>query len=263
MIFASSPIFSQRPWGDKELNVLYKYESKQPIGEIWLLSDFQGMRTVLSDKNGNQIYPDDIKKEFAGFEIPRFPLLVKLISAKKWLSVQVHPDDENARKLEEEPWGKTECWYFLSEGKIAVGLKTNTSNPEEINMDSLEILKTNKGDLVLIEAGVVHTLGPESKLIEIQQASDATYRLYDWNRGRELHTEKAREVIDFNKKAKVIQNFSSTDLGYFTVKKTHLATGTGIAVTLENKPQLHVVLNDRISLKNEFLWVKMGKRDWI
>ncbi|MFO7881806.1 MAG: type I phosphomannose isomerase catalytic subunit [Kosmotogaceae bacterium] len=263
MIFTSRPIFSQRPWGDRELNALYNYKSKQPVGEIWLLSDFQEMRTMLKDKNDSTTYPDNIKKEFAGFEVPRFPLLIKLISAKDWLSVQVHPDDNKARKLEEEPWGKTECWYFLTKGKIAAGFRNQPSDLEKINMNKLQILDTNKGDLVFIEPGVVHTLGPGSKLIEIQQASDATYRIYDWNRGRELHIEKAKKVINFSKSAKIIQDFSSANFNYFTVKKTSTASGTGIAVTLENKPQLYVVLNDRISLGNDFLWIKMGKKDWL
>ncbi|MGC9384548.1 MAG: type I phosphomannose isomerase catalytic subunit [Kosmotogaceae bacterium] len=263
MIFTAQPIFSPRPWGDSNLNNLYNYDSKQPIGEVWLLSDFQGMRTLLNDSNGSQLYPDDIKDKFANFKIPRFPLLIKLISAKEWLSLQVHPDDTSARKLEQEPWGKTECWYFLTEGKIAAGFKTPPTNFEKINMDDLEIIKTNKGDLVFIEPGLVHTLGPESKLIEIQQASDATYRIYDWGRGRELHTDKAKRVAIFGKKAKVFPEFVSADFGYFIVKKVRTASGIGTAVTIEEKPQLYIVLNDSISLDIDFLWIEMGKKGWM
>ncbi|TYB87214.1 MAG: phosphoheptose isomerase [Kosmotoga sp.] len=263
MIFTSKPIFSPRPWGDKDLNKLYNYKNDLPIGEVWLLSDFQGMRTPLKGKIGKHTYPDEIKNEFAGFDIPRFPLLIKLISAKEWLSVQVHPDDINAREFEKEPWGKTECWYFLTKGKIAAGFKVSTSDIETVSMDDLQIIETNKGDLVFIEPGLVHTLGPSSKLIEVQQASDATYRIYDWDRGRELHTEKAKRVTDFKKKAKIISEFTSADFKYFTVKKTLSASGTGIAVTLENKPKLYVLIDDIITLDNDFLWVTMGKKEWI
>jgi mannose-6-phosphate isomerase len=135
-----------------------------------------------------------------------FPLLVKLLDAREWLSVQVHPDDTLADVLEGEPRGKTECWYILKaepDAEIIYGLKNGISKQQyqyALNSgNDLELLhkvKVQKGDFIFVPAGTIHAIGPGIVLYELQQTSDTTYRLYDWDRcgidgnPRELHIEK-------------------------------------------------------------------------
>ncbi|AKI96500.1 type I phosphomannose isomerase catalytic subunit [Kosmotoga pacifica] len=260
MILRSEPVFSPRPWGNWKLNELYGVESDEPIGEVWLLSDIDSMKTPLKSGDGLH-YPGEFIEEFCGRKINRFPLLIKFISTRDWLSVQVHPDDDTARKLEGEPWGKTECWYFTSRGKIAAGFKEKTL-PEQIGPDSLSYFELDTGDFVGLPAGLVHALGPDSNLIEIQQASDITYRTYDWGRGRELHIEKAKKAIRPELRPKIIRGLKErVKLGFFSVTPAMEVTGTGIAVVIGEKPELFVVIKDRFSREHPFLWIIVEMRD--
>lgn len=145
---------------------------------------------------------DDFKK-FCGGD---YPLLVKVIQANDTLSIQVHPDDDWAVKLEGEGnRGKTECWYVLDaapDAKLVYGIKEGYSNEvlakaitENKLEDYLEFVNVKKGDFVFIPAGTVHAIGAGLRLMEVQQSCDLTYRLYDWGRGREVHIEKGLAVI--------------------------------------------------------------------
>jgi mannose-6-phosphate isomerase len=142
-----------------------------------------------------------------------FPILTKIITANDWLSVQVHPDDAYAQRVERQPFGKTECWYILAAepgAQLVVGWARETSRAEcerRIAEGTLaEILRkvdVRAGDTVYIPAGLVHAIGPGVTVFETQQASDLTYRLFDWNRkgldgkSRELHVQKATDVLDY------------------------------------------------------------------
>ena len=129
-----------------------------------------------------------------------YPLLVKIIQANESLSIQVHPDDDSAKKLEgTSAVGKTECWYVLdcdenaeliySKEQIKEAILNNTFE------DFLNVVPVSKGDFIFISAGTVHAIGKGLRLLEIQQSCDITYRLYDWGRDRELHVEKGVAVL--------------------------------------------------------------------
>lgn len=150
-------------------------------------------------------HPNGMQKEFYDFAGGDFPLLVKVIQADDTLSVQVHPNDETAERLENSR-GKTECWYVLSARKgarLVYGLDDEYS-PEELEdaiendylEDMLFYADVKAGDFIYIPAGTVHAIGGGLRLLEVQQSSDITYRLYDWGRGRECHVKKAIACID-------------------------------------------------------------------
>ncbi len=144
-------------------------------------------------------HPNGCQKDFEKFVGGDYPLLVKVIQANDRLSVQVHPDDETAQ-LYEHCRGKTECWYVLSADKDAQlvhGMNGIYSASEirraiETNSlaDFLRYVKVEAGDFIYIPAGTVHAIGGGLRLLEVQQSSDITYRLFDWGRGRECHIEK-------------------------------------------------------------------------
>ena len=134
----------------------------------------------------------------------RFPLLLKFLFPHEKLSVQVHPDDDTARSTG-QPWGKTECWYVAHAkpgAQIALGLKpgvTRAQFEESIHQqraeDLLNWVNISDGEMIYVAGGTVHTLGPGAVIVETQQQSDTTYRLYDYGRPRELHLEKGLDAI--------------------------------------------------------------------
>lgn len=146
---------------------------------------------------------------------PRFPLLIKFLDAQKTLSVQVHPNDEQGAKLDPPDYGKTEAWVVMGANdgaKIYSGLKRGFDREalaREISRGTCELglnqFEPTPGDCVFIPAGTVHALGAGLLIYEIQQSSDTTFRLFDWNRvgtdgnPRPLHIEQALEVIDFER----------------------------------------------------------------
>ena len=159
-----------------------------------------------------------------------FPILNKIIRAEDTLSVQVHPNDEYAKRVENAN-GKTECWYILEakEGATLVsGIKKglNKEKLRKIIKEGkleyyLERINIKRGDFIYIPAGTVHAIEVGVKLIEVQQNSNITYRLHDWGRGREVHIEKSLDVIDYDgaNKGGKIDNFSKLETPYFNVEK--------------------------------------------
>lgn len=158
------------------------------------------------------------------------PIIKKIIKANSALSVQVHPDNKYSKENENEN-GKTECWYILEADENATlicGIKDGHNKQsffEVIKKDLLELnlesISVKSGDVIYIPAGTVHAINGGIKLLEIQQNSDITYRIYDWGRDREMHIDKALEVIDYEKKNKCgkISNFSKLETPYFTIEK--------------------------------------------
>lgn len=159
-----------------------------------------------------------------------FPILNKIIRAEDTLSVQVHPNDEYANRVENAN-GKTECWYILEAKKGATlvsGIKKGL-NKEKLRKiikegkleDYLERINIRRGDFIYIPAGTVHAIEAGVKLIEVQQNSNITYRLHDWGRGREVHIEKSLDVIDYKgeNKGGRIDNFNKLETPYFKVEK--------------------------------------------
>jgi mannose-6-phosphate isomerase len=218
------PIYQYRIWGGRRLaNLLTKpLPAKDPIGEAWILSDRNDHSSKITNgklkgQTINDVYkhsPDQLLGKLAG-KFTRFPLLLKFLDCQQVLSVQVHPSDRLKKYIPQGESGKTEAWVVLETGKEAViyaGLKPGTTEEkiraslkESKVADTLASFKPKLGDSVLIKAGTVHTLG-DVVVFEVQENSDVTYRLYDWNRidektgkPRDLQVEEAIACIDFTK----------------------------------------------------------------
>jgi mannose-6-phosphate isomerase len=174
----------------------------------------------------------------------QFPLLIKLLFPKEKLSVQVHPDDAMAQKYG-EPRGKTECWYALDaapDAQVALGIKPGVTCEQvraAIESSSLEALlemvPVAKGDMLFVDAGTVHAMGPGVVILETQQTSDLTYRMYDYGRPRELHLDKSFEAMRVKTRAGKIppQNVNNhsvlIDEKYFEVERWALHSGKDAA----------------------------------
>lgn len=244
------PIFKDKIWGGTKIkDILHHDFSPLPrCGELWAISGVEGNESVVSEGplEGNnlnellEIFMGELvgEKVFEQFET-QFPILIKYLDANDWLSIQVHPDDELAqiRGLEQ---GKTEMWYILQADKDAQLIsgfetavsKENFKRKVENNTvaDLLNYVDVQAGDAFYIPAGRVHALGPGILLAEIQQTSDTTYRIYDWNRKddkgnpRKLHLDESLDAIDYKvtKEAKVDfqevnnQTMTIVDEPYFT-----------------------------------------------
>jgi mannose-6-phosphate isomerase len=202
------PGFDPRPWGTHDLSPIYpnrKFEEK--IGESWLTGDdckiANGPLTGQTLAQVSEKCQRDLVGD-AARDARRFPLLLKFLFPHEKLSVQVHPDDEQARRVG-QPWGKTECWYVAHAkpgAQIALGLKPGVTvaqleqgihdkRAEEL----LNWLNIYTGDMIYVAGGTVHTLGPGSVIVETQQQSDTTYRLYDYGRPRELHLKEGLAAV--------------------------------------------------------------------
>src|ERR1700692_1650626 len=202
------PAFDPRPWGTLDLSPIYpnrKFEEK--IGEAWLTGDdckiANGPLTGQTLAQVSEKFQQELMGVAAG-DARRFPLLLKFLFPHEKLSVQVHPDDEQARRVG-QPWGKTECWYVAhakTGSQIALGLKPGVTVAqlehaihEKRAEELLNWLNVYTGDMIYVSGGTVHTLGPGSVIVETQQQSDTTYRLYDYGRPRELHLKEGLAAV--------------------------------------------------------------------
>ena len=264
------PKLREMIWGSYELGKLFGTDKK--IGEVWLLSGHPMFVTELED--GRDV--NSVMEEIIGRGYPRFPLLVKIISSSQWLSVQVHPNDEEALALEtNEPWGKTEGWFFLKESEVAIGendekvkeaIETNNWN------DALTFFRPSPKSFLFLPAGTVHALGPDSFLIEVQESSDLTYRIHDWGRGRELHLDKALKVIKkVNIKDIYHENVKRFDCEHFRIRlmKNGTSEGFSVLITLEGgringksvgKYETFIVpIGEKVEIECNVLEVKLGE----
>ena len=205
--FRIEPRFVGRVWGYSDLHPWYeRVADKEPIGEVWLTGD--ECRIASGPQAGKSLAAVFSQQPSALLgQVPAntgSPLLIKTIFAREKLSVQVHPDDRMARKYG-QPRGKTECWFALAAepgAQVAAGLKPGV-NIDQVRAgiangtleQSLNLLPISQGDMILVDAGTVHAIWPGSILLETQQNSDITYRMYDYGRPRELHIDKSLEAI--------------------------------------------------------------------
>lgn len=210
------PHFSERPWGGRSLKDSLGKEipAEKQIGESWELSDHpNGKSTIangtLAGKEFGEVLRDFPVQMMNRENVPdRYPLLVKFISAEDDLSIQVHPEDTYAAKLNDR--GKTECWYVMDtkpNTEIIFGLEEGVTKDQlEQGSKTGEIEKqvarhpVAKDDFLFVRAGTVHAILGGTLICEIQQSSDTTFRLWDWNRKpeRELHILQSLDVIDWN-----------------------------------------------------------------
>lgn len=228
-------------WGGTYFKKFNKGTSLDRVSECWELSVRDNDSSIIaSGKDEGKRLVDVLTKEDIGpvmDRFPYFPLLIKLIDAKENLSVQVHPSDDYALKYEQS-FGKSEMWHIISadEGSgLYVGLNRDYTK-EEIEralkegsiLNCLNFFKVKPGDTFVINPGTIHAIGAGVRLIEIQQNSNLTYRLYDYNRKdkdgnpRELHIKKALDVIDY-RQYKVVKSTNEllADNKYFTVKEVN------------------------------------------
>lgn len=214
-------IYKEVVWGGTRLRTLLgKATPGDKIGESWEIADVGKDTSVVAEGEyaGETLralcekYPREILGAALVKHRARFPLLLKFIDANDTLSVQVHPDDAYAHKHEKGSCGKTEAWYIVAAeagARLIKGLKAGTKKAEFERLlaagrveECLNSFEVAPGDVIPIMAGTVHAIGAGIVLVEIQQTSDATYRVYDWGRmgldgkPRQMHIEKARDVID-------------------------------------------------------------------
>lgn len=284
------PISTYRLWGGNQLKNLYNkpFEGNK-IGESWELSTVQNNISeiengVFAGQNINELiekFPIEVlgQKVFDkyGFE---FPLLFKLIDAADDLSIQVHPSDEVA-KAKHNSFGKTEMWYVLQadEGaQIVVGFKDGVNKDKYLQnfknntfTDILKAFNVKSGDVFFIETGTIHAIGKGVMIAEIQQTSDLTYRIFDYNRlekdgkPRELHTDLALDVLNFNVKDVQIQyelkKNEAVDLikcPFFYTKIIDLNGELNINKSSDSF-QVYMVLDDKLKIEKNNLVYEFQK----
>jgi mannose-6-phosphate isomerase len=217
------PILKHRIWGGEKLKTLLNKESHEPrIGESWEISDVDGDVSIVANGAFQGSSLKDLLKSFGPDLIgeknykefgDKFPLLIKFIDAREDLSIQLHPNDQLAAQRHNS-FGKTEMWYVMQaddDSNLIVGFNRKVTPGEYLehleNKSLTHILnfdRVEKGDTYFIEVGRVHAIGAGVMLAEIQQTSDITYRVYDWDRvdaqgqSRELHNDLALDAIDFD-----------------------------------------------------------------
>lgn len=212
-MYKVKPVFSEKIWGGSRMRDFGFEIPSDKTGEAWIISAYEGNSSLLDNGEELRSFYANNKELFNNFPTDEFPLLAKILDANDNLSIQVHPNDENAMKLENYPFGKTECWYVLDtkdDTKIQVGLQVSSKDEaksliEKSDWNSLlKYTPIKRGDLFDIKSGTVHAILKDTVIYELQQSSDITYRIYDFDRvddqgnSRELHIDKSLEVIDYN-----------------------------------------------------------------
>lgn len=246
--FRLAPWFRTRPWGFHDLAPWFNFKTDgEPIGEVWLtgemcLADTGPLAGMSLADITRQHRSTLLGPALAGQE---FPLLIKLLFPKEKLSVQVHPDDTLAQRYG-EPRGKTECWYALDAkpgAAVALGIRPGVTleqvkqGVEDHSLESLlNMVPVEKSDMLFVDAGTVHAMGPGVVILETQQTSDLTYRMYDYGRPRELHLEKSFAAMRLVTRAGKIppRNVDGhsvlIDEKYFKMERWPVRPGTGASL---------------------------------
>jgi mannose-6-phosphate isomerase len=272
-----NPITKERIWGGKKLAQMFDTNLDAPIGEVWTLSDHPSDPSIclngpLKGKTLSEIisvFPEFyLGKAWSG---QRFPLLIKFLHAADDLSVQIHPDDEYAKEHEGD-FGKTEAWFVLdAEPGAKINYGHHFASREEYYdavrqgkvKDYLEYREVKKGDFIFVPSRTLHALMKGIMIIEIQQTSDVTYRVYDWDRvdtngqSRQLHIDKAADVMRYEslkKEQEPLEEIIQEDdrfkhvkwvsSPYFSIEKIDLKQKTSISVAAgnSNTPDVLVVI---------------------
>lgn len=208
------PIFKEMIWGGNRLRTDFRYDiPNEHTGECWAIGAHPNGDCIVESEpyKGKRLSElwDEHRELFGNMEGDKFPLLIKIIDAKQDLSIQVHPDDEYARVNENGAYGKTECWYVLDCDKNAsIVIGHNAKNKEELKdmindgrwNELIREIPVHKDDFFQIEPGCLHAIKGGTLILETQQNSDVTYRVYDYDRlqngkPRELHIKQSIDVI--------------------------------------------------------------------
>jgi len=254
------PILKERIWGGEKLNtILNKPIVSKITGESWELSTVEGDVSVVSngDFKGRSLMDliDEMPNEILGTEVyerfgKQFPLLFKYLDAREDLSIQVHPNDKLAKERHNS-FGKTEMWYVMqadTDSRIIVGFKEDSSKEEYVKhlndktlVSILDDVKAKSGDVFFLETGTVHAIGAGLVVAEIQQTSDITYRLYDFDRKdaqgntRELHVDLALDAINYNRVETQKKYDTKADTSNLVVDCPYFTTNF---IPLENKVEV-------------------------
>jgi mannose-6-phosphate isomerase len=286
------PILKERLWGGTKLkDILAKPIESKITGESWEVSSVKGDVSIVS--NGDlagislqELIDRDAEKILGKSVVDRFgndfPILIKFIDAKQDLSIQLHPNDQLAKERHDS-FGKTEMWYIMDVDKDAnliIGFNKNVTKEEytgSLVSDNLPSLlnyeKVTKGDTFFINTGKIHAIGAGVLLAEIQQTSDVTYRVFDFNRRdkngnlRELHTDLALDAIDYEKKDDFKVSYSSemntsnemVDCPYFKTNFIHLTKDLHRAVANRDSFSIYMCVDGEAFVENEFGSVSLNK----
>jgi mannose-6-phosphate isomerase len=264
MLHVLEPQMRERVWGGQRL-----HPQQPPIGELWCA---YGESRVSNGSSAGQTIDDltrDLGAGFVGTVVASrfpgtFPLLIKLLDCADWLSVQVHPNDEQAVQLEGPGHrGKTEAWHFIETtpgATILAGVRPGISRQELAKairsgriLDVSPAIAVHAGETYLLHAGTMHALGPGLLLYEVQQSSDITYRVYDWDRpataGRQLHVEQAVAVTDPDRQAIQTSSRTSLDLpssiavecSYFELEVVNIGIEAGSVIRNTEGKTFHIL----------------------
>lgn len=255
-----APILKERIWGGEKLKtILNKPITSNITGESWELSTVEGDVSVVANGilKGKSLMEliDEIPNEILGTKVyerfgKQFPLLFKYLDAREDLSIQVHPNDKLAKERHNS-FGKTEMWYVTqadADARIIVGFKEDSSKEEYLKhlndktlVSILDDVKAKSGDVFFLETGTVHAIGAGLVVAEIQQTSDITYRLYDFDRKdaqgntRELHVDLALDAINYNKVETQKKYETKTNTSNVVVDCPYFTTNF---IPLENKVEV-------------------------
>ena len=278
------PILKDKIWGGEKLkNVLNKESDRKDVGESWEISDVKGDTSVvingdLKGKNLQQLI-SEFKADLVGEKIykhfgDKFPLLIKFIDAKEALSIQLHPHDNLAKKRHNS-FGKTEMWYVMDANKganLIVGFNKDVTKDEyaksienDTLLDLMNYETVSEGDTFFINTGKIHAIGAGVLLAEIQQTSDVTYRVFDFNRRdkngnlRELHTEQALDAIDYEKKDDFKVGYNDTkdsvntmvDCPYFKTNFIELTQDLDQNVSQRDSFTIYMCVGGKAVISNE------------
>ncbi len=279
------PILKERLWGGTKLkDVLGKAIESEITGESWELSTVKGDVSIVSEGSLSGKSLQELINENPEFILGKsvverfgtdFPILIKFIDAKQDLSIQLHPNDALAKERHDS-FGKTEMWYVMDADKdsnLIVGFNKDVSKDEyatSLENDSLlELLNyesVREGDTFFINTGKIHAIGAGVLLAEIQQTSDVTYRVFDFNRKdkngnlRELHTELALDAIDYHKKEdfKVAYHNGSNKINpmvacpYFNTNFIYLTKDLEQDVTQRDSFTIYMCVGGSLEIQNDF-----------
>lgn len=235
-----TPIFKERIWGGTQLKDVFNFPiPSEQTGEAWIISalpnDANEVKNgPLAGKTLDELWKHHGELFARNEKSPKeYPLLVKFIDANDDLSVQVHPDDEYAQTVEKVPYGKTECWYIVDaapDAEIVFGHHATTKDELHKLIDQgkweelLHREKVQKGDFFFVPSGMIHAIGEGIMVLEIQQSSDITYRVYDYDRTddegnkRDLHLNQAKDVITVPGIVQTEQDFATTEEKDLTIQ---------------------------------------------
>lgn len=267
-----SPIYQERVWGGRNLSTLYGRtlpKDDAPYGESWEICDREDAQSMVLEgpyqgKTLHELWINHRVEIFGekaqSHPAQRFPLLIKILDAAEDLSIQVHPDDESAIPLQAE--GKSEVWYIAKAAqgsKVYAGLKANVSSEtlaqaidQGTVIEQMHVLSAEADRTLAIPGGTVHAIGAGLVIFEIQQNSDTTYRVFDWNRlgldgnPRELHREAALQVTNYHigpVNWLPESTGSLLDWPYFKLKKQKLVAGATVTASPEGEFAMGAIIS--------------------